>query len=50
MYECPGCGFVYDPSKGDPMDGIKEGTEFEDLPADWTCPICGLEKDSFEKK
>ena len=24
------------------------GTEFEDLPDDWVCPVCGEGKDMFE--
>ncbi|MBU0936650.1 MAG: rubredoxin, partial [Spirochaetes bacterium] len=23
------------------------GTSFDDLPADWVCPMCGAGKDSF---
>nr|MCR4569279.1 rubredoxin [Bacteroidales bacterium] len=23
------------------------GTAFEDIPADWVCPICGVGKDDF---
>ncbi|MFX1279810.1 MAG: rubredoxin, partial [Promethearchaeota archaeon] len=23
--------------------------KFEDLPDDWTCPVCGVGKDMFEK-
>ncbi|MDF2586583.1 MAG: Rubredoxin-type Fe(Cys)4 protein [Anaerocolumna sp.] len=45
-YECP-CGYVYDPELGDPDNGIEPGTAWEDLPEDWTCPVCGLEKDAF---
>jgi len=45
-YECP-CGYVYDPEVGDPDNGIEPGTAFEDLPEDWSCPVCGLEKDAF---
>ena len=45
-YECP-CGYVYDPEVGDPDNGIEPGTAFEDLPDDWSCPVCGLEKDAF---
>jgi len=26
-----------------------EGTDFEDLPADWVCPLCGASKDDFEQ-
>ncbi len=48
-YKCSVCGYVYDPSKGDPDNGIKPGTPFEQLPDDWTCPVCGASKDEFEK-
>ena len=48
-YECIACGYIYDPAKGDPSQGIKPGTSFEDLPADWVCPDCGAGKDQFEK-
>jgi len=48
-YTCTICGYTYDPALGDPERGIKPGTAFEDLPADWTCPICGADKSQFEK-
>ena len=48
-YECMVCGYVYDPAKGDPDNGVAAGTAFEDLPADWVCPDCGASKDMFEK-
>lgn len=48
-YTCTICGYVYDPEKGDPEGGIPPGTSFEDLPDDWTCPICGADKSQFEK-
>ncbi|MDQ5984476.1 MAG: High molecular weight rubredoxin [Syntrophus sp. SKADARSKE-3] len=48
-YTCNVCGYTYDPAAGDPEHGIKPGTSFEDLPADWTCPICGADKSQFEK-
>lgn len=47
-YACP-CGFVYDPAVGDPDHGVKPGTAFADLPAEWVCPVCGAPKDVFEK-
>ncbi len=47
-YECP-CGYVYDPAEGDVDHGIEPGTAFEDLPDDWTCPMCDAEKQFFEK-
>jgi rubredoxin len=49
-YVCSVCGYVYDPAEGDPDNGIEPGTKFEDLPDDWTCPVCGAEKDQFEKE
>lgn len=48
-YTCKVCGYVYDPEKGDPDSGIKPGTPFEELPDNWTCPVCGAAKDQFEK-
>jgi len=49
-YICQVCGYVYDPDNGDPDNGIEPGTAFEDLPDDWTCPVCGASKDEFEKE
>lgn len=48
-YKCTACGYIYDPAAGDPSQDIKPGTAFEDLPASWCCPDCGLGKDEFEK-
>ncbi len=45
---CGVCGYEYDPSAGDPDNGIAPGTAFEDLPASWTCPVCGASRDEFE--
>jgi rubredoxin len=47
-YRCTVCGYVYDPAKGDADGGIAAGTAFEDLPDDWTCPVCGAQKSEFE--
>ena len=47
-YVCVVCGYVYDPVEGDPDSGIEPGTKFEDIPKDWVCPLCGVEKDQFE--
>jgi len=47
-YICP-CGYIYDPEKGDPENGIAPGTPWEKLPEDWFCPICMLAKSEFEK-
>ena len=48
-YQCGPCGYIYDPKVGDPDSGIAPGTAFEDIPDDWTCPVCGVGKDMFEK-
>ncbi len=48
-YECRVCGYMYDPEKGNPDTGIKAGTSFEGLPKDWVCPICGVDKENFER-
>ena len=46
-YGCSVCGYVYDPEEGDQGNGIEPGTSFEDLPDDWTCPLCGVGKEDF---
>ncbi len=45
-YECVEC--KYNPKSGNEKAGIKPGTEFEDLPDTWVCPVCGEGKDMFE--
>jgi rubredoxin len=47
-YVCLVCGYVYHPDRGDPDGGIRAGTAFSDLAADWTCPICQAPKEKFE--
>ena len=41
-YVCNVCGYVYDEANGDPDAGIAAGTKWADVPADWTCPLCGV--------
>ncbi len=48
-YQCMACSYVYDPAQGDPDNGIEPGTAFADIPDDWVCPDCGVDKDMFEK-
>lgn len=48
MYECTVCGYVYDPAVGDPDSDIAPGTAWEDVPEDWSCPTCGVDKGMFE--
>lgn len=47
---CGPCDYEYDPAVGDPDSGIAPGTAFEDLPADWICPICGVGKEEFTEE
>ena len=47
VYVCELCGYEYRPVLGDVENGIDEGTDFEDLPADWVCPLCGAGKEDF---
>ena len=48
--QCKGCGYTYDPSVGDPEYPVAKGTQFSDLPDDWLCPVCGLDKKKFEEE
>jgi len=48
-YKCEICDYVYDPSIGDPEQGIEAGTAFENLPDNWVCPLCGAGVDEFVK-
>ena len=45
-YECV-CGYVYDETTGDSDIGIAAGTKWDDLPDDFVCPICGVDKSGF---
>lgn len=49
VYVCTLCGYEYDPKNGEPENGIAEGTDFEDLPEDYACPLCGASKEDFEE-
>jgi rubredoxin len=40
-YRCLICQYIYNEKT--------EGVPFEDLPSDWTCPVCGAGVAEFEK-
>jgi len=40
-WKCYVCAHLY--------DEYVEDTDFEDLPYDWVCPACGVDKDNFTK-
>ncbi|MHC4738869.1 MAG: rubredoxin [Planctomycetota bacterium] len=46
-YKCLLCGYIYDPTVGDPENNVAVGTAFESLPEDWVCPECGVAKNEF---
>ena len=46
-YECNVCGYIYDSAAGDPDNGVQPGTAFDDVPNEWTCPLCGVGKEDF---
>lgn len=48
-WECTVCGYIYDQENGDPDNGVKPGTPFNEIPDSWVCPVCGAPKDAFEK-
>lgn len=47
-YMCLMCGYIYDPEIGDPAQSIIPGTSFENVPEDWVCPLCYVDKTEFE--
>ena len=50
LHKCNNCDWEYDETKGDKMmigGMIGPGTKFEDLPANFRCPVCRASKDSF---
>ncbi|MEG1604739.1 MAG: rubredoxin [Clostridia bacterium] len=48
-YVCSVCGWLYDEAEGAPDHGIAPGTKWEDIPVDFTCPLCGVDKDGFSE-
>lgn len=44
---CAICGYIYSEELGCPQDGIPPGTLWQDVPEDWSCPECGVDKASF---
>ena len=47
-YICRACGLIYDEEEGDADSGLAPGTRFDDIPDDWSCPLCGVTKADFE--
>lgn len=49
-YVCQVCGYIYDEADGVPDEGIAAGTLWADVPEDWVCPLCGVDKTNFEEE
>ncbi|RMH44411.1 MAG: rubredoxin [Gammaproteobacteria bacterium] len=48
IWTCRVCGFQYSERDGLPEEGIPPGTRWEDIPDDWVCPDCGMDKSAFD--
>ena len=46
-YVCDICDWEYDEEKGYPKGGIAPGTKWEDIPEDFECPMCQVDKAHF---
>ncbi len=49
-FECVECKYIYNPKYGNEKAGVKPGTDFDDLPDEWVCPVCGEGKEMFQKQ
>jgi|GEM_PF-687860 len=47
VYQCSTCLTLYDPKYGDVDEGIVAGTLFEELPQNYSCPVCSNSKKGF---
>ena len=47
-YRCTICGYEYDTEAGEERRDVAAGTEWDDVPADFKCPLCGSVKTMFK--
>ncbi len=45
--QCGVCQWVYDPARGEPMQGVAPGTPWAEVPDGFLCPECSLGKEVF---
>jgi len=50
QFSCDICRYTYDEAAGIPDDGIAPGTKWEDVPDDFSCPLCGVGKETFSEQ
>lgn len=48
-FVCTICGYIYDEALGNPDHGVAAGTQWENVPEDWVCPICTAPKAMFNE-
>ncbi|MES2794607.1 MAG: rubredoxin [Bacteroidota bacterium] len=48
VHQCKTCFSIYDERFGDSMQNIPAGISFNDLPKNYSCPICEEPKENFE--
>jgi len=46
-YVCDVCGWEYDEAQGYSEGGIAPGTEWANVPEDFVCPLCSVDKSRF---
>ncbi len=46
-FQCAHCLSIYDPAYGDALAAILPGLDFDELPGDYTCGLCGAPKTDF---
>jgi rubredoxin len=49
-YVCTVCGHVSNPGIGEPLQDIRAGASFADLPKNRPCPVCFASKNQFNNK
>lgn len=49
-HQCTRCSYIYVPEDGDPTSDIPPHTPWDDLPDEWACPHCGINKGQFEER
>ena len=47
LWSCPDCRTLYDPRYGDIRSGAPANTSFEELPAEFRCPVCEAPREAF---
>ena len=46
-YKCSVCGYVFNAANAAKYYSLDGSLQFEDVPIDWKCPICGYSKEFF---